>query len=664
MELGPKPMRAATPPFRVTSPRIRRLGKEQWTSKKLKAERKAGSKEILKGEAPMYAFPNVPVYTNPNLTGVVLNPMGSVIPFVRWIEDYPLPDGLKMPSHKCSYDGKGDPDNLLRLLEEDIRMQKWLMLVACHMFTYTLKDSARIWWNSQKAELKQQIEEAVKSGQLAHLVKGVKEKKEKTTGIRSEERKKEENKPTLNKVTVLMIREKDRNMKKRHADRGRIGEIAFPPFLNVGSSDPIIIKVYISGRQVNRAYLDRGSSCEVIYEHSFLKLKLSIRSLRVDSDTPLVGFSREQSWPFGEIPLEVTIGEGPIAVTKTLTFVIVKSDSPHNLLLGRTAMQQMGIVVSTVHGAIKFHTPREPTKQRKRNLAPERNKAIHSQVEELTKTRILQEVKYQTWISDPMLVKKDNGKRKLRVDFININKACIREPHPLPASEQKAKGLHKYRLKCFMDAYKGYHLILIAEEDEEKTSRRRNILGPSHYEARRSLSENERMLRVISNDGHTDKGRNSNNVPHSLRRKEKSGRIAKWAIELGEHEIEFKGRNSIKEKILADFLVETLLTENREAKNEEVKRKEPKHENAWKLFTDGALSSNGSGAGLMMVSSEGKEYTYTLRFEFETTNNEAEYEALLAGLRIAKEMEIRELIIFVDSQLVANQVKGLFESRQ
>ncbi|GJY69671.1 hypothetical protein Tco_0879130 [Tanacetum coccineum] len=67
------------------------------------------------------------------------------------IEDYPLLDGLKMPSHIGSYDGKGDPDNFMHLFEGAIRMQKWLMLVAFHMFTYTLKDSARIWWNSQKA---------------------------------------------------------------------------------------------------------------------------------------------------------------------------------------------------------------------------------------------------------------------------------------------------------------------------------------------------------------------------------------------------------------------------------------------------------------------------------------------------------------------------------
>ncbi|GJT36293.1 reverse transcriptase domain-containing protein [Tanacetum coccineum] len=90
------------------------------------------------------------------------------------------------------------------------------------------------------------------------------------------------------------------------------------------------------------------------------------------------------------------------------------------------------------------------------------------------------------------------------------------------------------------------------------------------------------------------------------------------------HEIEFRGRNSIKGQILADFLAETPLMENRETKNEEIKRKEPEPENAWKLFTDGASSSDGSRAGLMVVSPKGKEYTYALRFEFETTNNEAE----------------------------------------
>nr|GFA85518.1 reverse transcriptase domain-containing protein [Tanacetum cinerariifolium]GFA87099.1 reverse transcriptase domain-containing protein [Tanacetum cinerariifolium] len=118
------------------------------------------------------------------------------------------------------------------------------------------------------------------------------------------------------------------------------------------------------------------------------------------------------------------------------------------------------------------------------------------------------------------------------------------------------------------------------------------------------------------------------------------------------------------DKKLADFLAETPPKKDKEIKNGEAKGKEPESENAWKLYTNRASSFDGSKAGLILVDSKGKEYTYALRFEFETTKNEAKYEALLAGLRIAKERKIQELIIFVDSQLVANQVNGLFEARK
>ncbi|GKB53137.1 hypothetical protein Tco_0903890 [Tanacetum coccineum] len=75
-------------------------------------------------QTPMYTFPNMPAYANPNSIGLFPNPLGSVRTFVRWIEDYPLPNGLKMPSYIGSYDGKWDPDNFLHLFEGAIRMQK------------------------------------------------------------------------------------------------------------------------------------------------------------------------------------------------------------------------------------------------------------------------------------------------------------------------------------------------------------------------------------------------------------------------------------------------------------------------------------------------------------------------------------------------------------
>ncbi|GJZ36240.1 reverse transcriptase domain-containing protein [Tanacetum coccineum] len=134
-----------------------------------------------------------------------------------------------------------------------------------------------------------------------------------------------------------------------------------------------------------------------------------------------------------------------------------------------------------------------------------------------------------------------------------------------------------------------------------------------------------------------------------LARPKKSERIAKLVIDLGEYDIEFKGRNSIKGQILADFLAEIPTTECKEKETQDARNEELDPKDTWKLYIDGASSSDGFEAGLILVNPEGREYTYALRFEFETTNNEAKYEALLAGLRIAEEMKIEDIDIFVDS---------------
>ncbi|GKA49108.1 reverse transcriptase domain-containing protein [Tanacetum coccineum] len=110
----------------------------------------------------------------------------------------------------------------------------------------------------------------------------------------------------------------------------------------------------------------------------------------------------------------------------------------------------------------------------------------------------------------------------------------------------------------------------------------------------------------------------------------------------------------------ANFLVETPFEDN---EKKEKPKEVPDSNSKWRLYTDGASNSEGSRAGLMLIDPEGKEYTYALRFEFETTNNKVEYEALLAGLQIAQEMEITKVTIFLDSQLLVNQIKGTFAAK-
>ena len=80
-------------------------------------------------------------------------------------------------------------------------------------------------------------------------------------------------------------------------------------------------------------------------------------------------------------------------------------------------------------------------------------------------------------------------------------------------------------------------------------------------------------------------------------------------------------------------------------------------------LVDGSSNENGSGAGIILISPEGHRFHCAIRFDFTASNNEVEYEALLAGLRLAKDMSIKVLDIYSDSQLVVNQVLGEYQAR-
>ncbi|GJS35105.1 reverse transcriptase domain-containing protein [Tanacetum coccineum] len=124
-----------------------------------------------------------------------------------------------------------------------------------------------------------------------------------------------------------------------------------------------------------------------------------------------------------------------------------------------------------------------------------------------------------------------------------------------------------------------------------------------------------------------------------LSRLEVTGRLQKWSIELGEYDIHYRPITSVKGQILANFTVERPEDDPSNVPMEA----EEELLDLWILFTDGSSCVDGSGAGLILTNPEGAEFTYTLRFRFDATNNESEYEALIAGLRIAKSYIAKEL---------------------
>ncbi|KAI5344677.1 hypothetical protein L3X38_012554 [Prunus dulcis] len=161
-----------------------------------------------------------------------------------------------------------------------------------------------------------------------------------------------------------------------------------------------------------------------------------------------------------------------------------------------------------------------------------------------------------------------------------------------------------------------------------------------------------------------------------LQKPETSGRLVKWAIELGEFDIHYKPRPAMRGQAVADFLSEftepqasaatQLITEPNPSPSQDQTPTENTldlTQPLWTIFVDGSSNAQGCGAGLVLVSPDKVALEYALRFNFQASNNEAEYEALLAGLRLAKEMDARQIQIFSDSQLVVHQVNQDFTAK-
>ena len=526
----------------------------------------------------------------------------------------------------------------------------------------------------------------------------------------------------------------------------------------------------------------------------------------------------------------------------------------------------------------------EPVAQGRRSFSEEKAKAMDEQVTELLNAGILREVKYHTWVANPVMVQKHSGGWRMCVDFKDLNKACPKDCYALPEIDKKVDSLASFRWKCFLDCYKGYHQVQMKEEDEEKTAfrtdkgiycytkmpfglrnagatyqrlmdtvfsedigktvevymddlvimsheeetmlhniqrtfdslrsvnlklnptkcsfgmeegkflgfivtrdgfkvnpekvqaiqlmpspatvkemqrlagrlaalnrflanhaaksypfistlrncgkktpfqwtpeaeaafkqmkecliqlptltapkekeplilylsaaevavgavlmvERENIQTPIYYiskmltgpETRYSMIEklvlalvhaSRRLRRYFSS--HVITVLTNYHLGQILSKPDIAGRLAKWAIELGGYNIFYRPRPAIKGQVLADFATEVPIDKVQEC--EAIQNPTPVFDDrVWTLHTDGASNDDGAGAGLRLVSPDNHELTYAIRLDFQSTNNEAEYEAFLAGLRLALKMGARNLEANVDSKLVAEQVNGRYDAK-
>jgi hypothetical protein len=104
--------------------------------------------------------------------------------------------------------------------------------------------------------------------------------------------------------------------------------------------------------------------------------------------------------------------------------------------------------------------------QRLHRFDEERRCAIGEELRKLLEAGFIKEVFHPTWLANPVLVKKKNGKWRMCVDYTSFNKACSKIPFPLPRIDQIVDSTAGSELLCFLDACSGYHQIKMKESDQ------------------------------------------------------------------------------------------------------------------------------------------------------------------------------------------------------
>ncbi|WVZ07299.1 hypothetical protein V8G54_020645 [Vigna mungo] len=128
-----------------------------------------------------------------------------------------------------------------------------------------------------------------------------------------------------------------------------------------------------------------------------------------------------------------------------------------------------------------------------------------------------------------------------------------------------------------------------------------------------------------------------------LRKPDLAGRMIGWSVELSEFGFRYEPRGSVKGQHLADFVVELSVGEG---------------PFCWQLSVDGSSNKRGGGAGIVLEGPNEVVIEQTLIVKFKVSNNQAEYEALIAGMELAKDLGVEKLKCRMDSQLVEGQMNG------
>jgi ribonuclease HI len=129
-----------------------------------------------------------------------------------------------------------------------------------------------------------------------------------------------------------------------------------------------------------------------------------------------------------------------------------------------------GIPREVIEHHLKINPDARLVSQKPRRQSVKRQDFIRKEVRKLLDTGFIEEVHHPIWLSNPVIVPKANGKLRMCIDYTSLNKACPKDPYPLPRIDQTVDSTSGCDLLSFLDAYSGFHQIQMSREDRKHTA--------------------------------------------------------------------------------------------------------------------------------------------------------------------------------------------------
>ncbi|VFQ87969.1 unnamed protein product [Cuscuta campestris] len=367
-----------------------------------------------------------------------------------------------------------------------------------------------------------------------------------------------------------------------------------------------------------------------------------------------IGLPRDIIDSEGLIEVMVTFSDGEHKKTIPVEFMVVRLLGSHNLILGRPALEDLDSVTSVKYLCMKFPTDSgvgvcREKKKLARLCYQKQTKKMDAQdlrVDRIATTLLKEEegrprAEPAEEIED-VVIMEEQQERKIKLGT-NISAGLrskiiqvLRENFVVFAwSVEDMPGVSKSLIT--------HHLAVGA--DAEPVKQRRRHLSKD----RRDFVKKE--VDMLQAAGHVKE------IKYPTWNPTASNRVIKWSVYLSQYQIEMKPRTAIKAQALVDFMVEYTARDNNPTPTAE-------QGEWWTLSTDGSSAAKACGGGVVIQSPEGFRSYHAIKFQFKVSNNEAEYEALLSGLRIILNLKAEYVRIRCDSRLVVNQIKGEFDTKE